>query len=778
MSQLFPPKILVQALTSVFCALPIMTFAASPLSMGDGSVCTAPQRPKNFVKPVQHSGESNPGNDVTRVIADKVNGQSQTRVRATGSVIIERNDVTLNSDWADYDQHTDIVKAGDHFTLDNGQGRISGQRVTYDMKQSTGVGDAGRFEMEKDNRRLQGVGGEVQMGGKNRYRLDSAKFNTCNPGDDSWYIRSSSIDLDYDKNVGVARNATLLFGGVPLFYTPWIDFPLNGNRKSGFLAPTIKGGSDGIELMTPYYLNLGPNYDATIRPHLISSRGIQLGGDFRYLQPKYSGEINAEWVPSDQKSDHKNRAKIDFSHNQYFAKGLTGGIDYHQVSDDDYQRDFWKGDNGSENLNRQAWLNYHRDLWGGTFDGSLMVQKYQTLASENGYKDQPYSRMPKLSATWNRYYGNHYSFNVYAEATRFEERKIGHKDAELKFPDGTRLVINPTFNADYSTQWGYIRSKLSFHATHYDMDKNNNFSQQRSMDRAVPIVSIDSGLTFERLWQSKKTTNGFIQTLEPRLFYTYIPRRNQENFPLFDTAENSFTYDQLFRENRYSGHDRINAANFLTTALQTRLYDKINGQERLAAGIGQRFYFRNDNVRLDEFTPRNKERKRSDIVAFGRASLSHNISAESNWHYNQDLKTSESYNFGIRYTPQAGKTISMRYKYGRYENLYDDVYGKIRSIDFGMQWPLSRNYYLVARENYDFKHSVALNQTIGIQYQSPCNCWSAGLVGTRYTDGYQKRKTAVLFQLQLRDLTSVGNGPLGQLSTQIPGYSNRYEVKH
>lgn len=262
------------------------------------------------------------------------------------------------------------------------------------------------------------------------------------------------------------------------------------------------------------------------------------------------------------------------------------------------------------------------------------------------------------------------------------------------------------------------------------------------------------------------------------MFYTYIPRRNQENLPLFDTAENSFTYEQLFRENRYSGQDRINNANFLTTALQTRLYDKTTGVERLAAGIGQRFYFSHDEVRLDEYAPKNKERKRSDIVAFGRASLNHHISAESNWHYNQDLKTSESYNVGIRYTPQTGKSISMRYKYGRYENLYDDVYGKTRSIDVGVQWPISRNYYLVARENYDFKNSVALNQTVGIQYQSPCNCWSVGLVGTRYTDGYQKRKTAVLFQLQLRDLTSVGNGPLGQLSTQIPGYSNTYEVKH
>jgi LPS-assembly protein len=777
LSYLFSPKPLVLALTTVFCVLPGLAFAASPLSMGEGNVCTAPQRPKNFVKPVKNSGEAYPGTDVTRVVADDVNGQSQVQVHAKGNVIIERNDVTLNSDWADYDQQTQIIKAGDHFTLDNGQGRVTGEHVTYDMGKSTGVGDAGRFEMEKDNRRLQGVGDEIQMGGKNRYRLQSAKFNTCNPGDDSWYIRSGSIDLDYDKNVGVARNATLVFGGVPLFYTPWIDFPLNGSRKSGFLAPTIKGGSDGFELMTPYYLNLAPNYDATIRPHFISSRGMQLGGDFRYLQSKYQGQLSADWVPSDQKSSHKNRAEVDFTHTQQLAKGLTGGIDYHQVSDDDYRRDFWHGDSGSVNLNRQAWLNYQQDLWGGIFDGNLMVQKYQTLASTSGYKDQPYSRLPRLSANWSRYFGNHYAVNVYAEATRFEGRETGHQDWMFKYPNGTRLVLLPTFTADYANNWGFVRPKLSFHATHYDISRQNN-QDSRSMDRAVPILSVDSGMTFERLWKTHRLHKGFIQTLEPRLFYTYIPERNQNDIPLFDTAENSFTYAQLFRENRYSGQDRINAANFLTTALQSRVYDSTNGIERFAAGIGQRFYFHDDNVKLNDNTPKNKERKRSDIVAFGRAALSNHITAESNWHYNQDLKTSESYNFGIRYTPKPGKTVSVRYKYGRDENLYDDVYGKIRAIDVGMQWPLTHNYYLVARQNYDFNHSIALNQTVGFEYQSPCQCWSAGLVGTRYTDDYKKHKTAVLFQLQLRDLTGVGNGPLNQLSSQIPGYSNTYEVKH
>ncbi|MDF7676693.1 LPS-assembly protein LptD [Neisseriaceae bacterium ESL0693] len=777
MSQFFSPKPLVWALATGFCAMPALSFAASPLSMGGADVCRASQPPRHFVQPPVQTGEESAGQDVTRVVADQVDGQSQTRVQAQGNVIVERNSETLNADWADYDQNNQIIKVGDQFTLDNGQGRISGQHLTYDMEKSSGVASPARFEIDQNNRRLQGVGDEIQMDGKQRYRLQTAKFNTCNPGDDSWYIRSSSIDVDYDKNVGVARNATLVFGGVPVFYTPWIDFPLNGNRKSGFLPPTIKGGSDGFELTTPYYLNLAPNYDATLRPHLISSRGMQLGADFRYLQPTYSGQISGEWLPGDSKSEHKQRAKVDFTHSQQWSNGISGGIDYHQVSDDDYQRDFWGNNDDSVNLNRALWAGYNHRLWGGNFNGNLLIQNYQTLASSNGYIDQPYARLPSLQANWDRYFGKHYEVDVYAEATRFEDRKIGfYPDRLQKYPNGTRYVVYPSVTADYSNSWGYIRPKLGFHATHYDMDKANN-DYQRSINRVLPIVSVDTGMTFERLWKGKEGSHGYVQTLEPRLFYTYIPHRRQDDLPVFDSAENSFTYDQLFRENRYSGQDRINAANFVTTAVQTRFFDNKTGAERFAAGIGQRFYFSRDNVKLNS-TLVDRERKRSDIVAFGRANLSSKITASSDWHYNENLKTTESYNVGVRYTPKPGKTVSVRYKYGRYQELYDDQYGKARMIDVGAQWPLTRNYYLVARENYDFAHNTVLNQTIGIEYQSPCHCWSAGLVGMRYTNSYQNRKAAILFQLQLRDLSSVGNGPLDQLSTQIPGYSNTYEVKH
>lgn len=247
--------------------------------------------------------------------------------------------------------------------------------------------------------------------------------------------------------------------------------------------------------------------------------------------------------------------------------------------------------------------------------------------------------------------------------------------------------------------------------------------------------------------------------------------------PLFDTTENSFTYEQLFRENRFSGQDRINAANFLTTALQTRLYDGQTGAERLSAGIGQRFYFNKDDVLLDGSLQRN-ERDRSDFLAFVRGQVSDSVHVDGSWHYNQNLENTERLSVGVRYSPQPGKVVSMRYRFGRYEEIYDDHYGKIRQVDTAVQWPIRQNYYLVARYNYDLTHSRTLQQLLGLEYQSPCRCWSASVVGQRYVNGLNSTKNAVFVQLQLRNLTSVGNNPFEQLRTAIPGYRNLYEVNH
>ncbi|UOO81944.1 LPS-assembly protein LptD [Uruburuella testudinis] len=773
MARLFSLKPLVLALSMGFGALATAQ-AADDLTLGSTCLKCSPEKLKSeaaaqAVPEIRRSGEEPLAADYTRITADEVQGQTQVRVRAEGDVIIERNNQVLNAEWVDYDQGRDIVTAGNTFTLYQNGTTVSGEHIEYSLAEGTGTATGARMESEHEGRRLQSVSESAQMQGSGRYKLINTKFNTCEPGDASWYIKAESIEADQNTGIGVAKNASLVFGGVPVLYTPWADFPLNGNRKSGLLVPIISFGSDGLELKTPYYLNLAPNYDATITPGIISSRGVQLGGQFRYLQPTYAGQMEGEWMPDDRRSEHNNRYHAKWQHQQQFTTSLSGGIDYNQVSDDDYYRDFY-GRNDiarSVNLNRQAWLNHHTRIGGGTLDSYATVQKYQTLANSSGYKDEPYAIMPRLSSRWQKNIGNA-QINAFGQFTRFE-----HDDKQ----SGNRVVVYPSVKWDFHNQWAYVRPKIGVHATYYDLDRFDG-STTRHNSRVLPIFNIDSGMTFER--RAQAFGNDYIQTLEPRLFYNYIPTKSQNNLPNFDSSENSFTYEQLFRENLYSGNDRINSANSISTAVQTRILRPDTGAELFRAGIGQKFYIKNDNVLLDGSVSR-YQRNRSDWIAFAHGNVSNSVRIDTDIHYNQNQTRVENFAAGIRYNPEAGKVLSARYKYGRNERIYlqDDgeyFYDKLSQIDLAAQWPIKQNIYAVARYNYALNVKRPLELLAGVEYKSGCGCWSASVVAQRYVTGLNDSKNAVFFNLQLKDLSNIGNNPFEQLRLAIPGYSKTNEV--
>lgn len=750
--------------------------AAEPLSLG--STClfcdhkqaaAAVRTAEAEAADIQRSGEEALPADYTRITADRVEGQTRVAVKAEGDVIIERNQEVLNADWAHYDQPQNTVTAGDTFKLYQDGSVVSGEKITYNLDTGTGMTGNVRVSAEHEGRRLQSVSEKAEIQGRNRYKLINTKFNTCAPGDASWYIKAKSIEADQTTGIGVAKGAALVFGGVPVLYTPWADFPLNGNRKSGLLVPNISTGSDGLELALPYYLNLAPNLDATVTPGVIASRGVHVGGQLRYLEPKYAGQIDGNWMPHDDESKHNNRYQAKWQHSHQFGSHLSGGVDFNQVSDDDYYRDFYGRNDIADNvnLNRQAWLNYTNRVWGGRFDSTLMAQKYQTLANEFGYKDEPYAILPRLSGRWNKTVGNA-QINVFGQFTRFE-----HDDRQ----SGNRAVLYPSVRWDLHNQWGYVRPKIGVHATYYDLDKFEG-NNGRQVSRTLPMFSIDSGMTFER--RAKLFGNAYLQTLEPRLFYNYIPTKSQNDLPNFDSSENSFSYSQLFRENLYSGNDRINAANSLSTAVQSRILNPDTGAELFRAGIGQKFYFKNDNVLLDGSISR-YERNRSDWVAFAHGNVTDSVRIDLDVHYSQNQKRAESYSAGVRYNPAPGKVLSARYKYGRNERIYlqDDgeyFYDQLKQIDLAAQWPIRKNLYAVARYNYELTVRKPLEMLAGVEYKSDCGCWSASVVAQRYVTGENSRKNALFFNLQLKDLSNVGKNPFNELRLAIPGYSKTNEV--
>ncbi len=712
----------------------------------------------------------------TYVTADHMDGQMQDNLKARGNVVVTRDNQKLESDWLDYYQQQNRVKAGDKFRLTRDRDVVTGTTLDYLLDSHTGNAQQPVFVMgtpeqqntaKSKNRSLsksgvafRGDGREVEFTGPDQYRLKDSRVNACVVGDDSWYLKSGTLDLNYATNIGVARNAHLEFQGVPILYTPWIDFPLDGGRKSGFLSPTFKSGSSGTEFAIPYYWNIAPNYDATITPHFNTKHGTMLGAEFRYLQPDYYGTIYTEQLPNDPTTGGS-RFAWNAMHRQTLAPGLTFGYDYNYVSDVNYFKDF--GDRytiaTNTNLLRQAWFNYGMSWEGGNANTLLRMQRYQTLEDPIIPADQPYARVPQIAFTANQKLPEGFSANLQSELTRFSHPTL---------QSGDRFVAYPSVSWNFDRSWGFLKPKIGVHYTTYSLDDmGSTGTQGKHITRTLPIFSTDSGLYFER--DAQLFGEEHVQTLEPRLYYVYIPARDQSAIPNFDTSENDFNFSQMFSENRFSGSDRINPANQVTAAVTTRFINSENGLERLRLMVGQRYYLNQTNINLAGQLTDNKDTGSDLLMSLG-GDLTRDWRLDSSYEYNQELSKTERYNAQVRYNPEPGKSVSLRYRYGRYEQVGDTTqYGPLRQVDLAVQWPIARQWYGLARENYSLIDRKSLEQLVGLEYND--GCWSLRFVGQRYVTDQTNTKTGIFVQLELRGLGGLGSNPSSELKLAIPGYT-------
>lgn len=581
--------------------------------------------------------------------------------------------------------------------------------------------------------------------GENRRRLKNARLTTCEVGNDDWYIKSSDLKLDDYTKTGTGRNARIEFKSVPILYTPWIRFPYSNERKSGFLAPSVGTTTkSGFEALVPYYWNISPDMDATLATRYLSTRGIQLQGQFRYLNESYSGINNIEYLNSDDQTD-KTRFYIKLKHQQTLSNGVSFNYDYSKVSDNAYFSDMTARiiTTSLVNLPQQASVSYGYAGWGL----NALVQKYQTLDNISF----PYARLPQLSAATDQDIGP-FNFKMNNQFVRF--------DADANAPQtlvrGNRFSAYPSLSMPFTLPYGYITPKVGVSYTSYDLTNATVNGLDANSSRTLPIFNLDAGLFFDR--KTKIVNTSYTQTLEPRLFYVYIPYQDQSKMPVFDSALPTLNIATLFNENQYVGGDRINNANQLSMAVSTRLFDTNTGVQRLAATLGQRFYFVDQQVGLPNEVLRTSNS--SDIVAAATARLRNNWSMDSAVQYNSSGNDIVRGNIGSRYSPQPGKVLNLSYRFTK-DNL--------EQVNVSGQWPLGSGYYGVGRYNYSLRENQPIEVLAGIEYDA--GCWKSRAVMQRVTTTTGEPNSAFFLQLELNGLASVGSNPMTLLSREIPGYS-------
>ena len=585
--------------------------------------------------------------------------------------------------------------------------------------------------------------------GPSKKRLLKSRYTTCEAESDDWYIKSGQLKIDDETKTAVATHATVEFKGVPILYTPWINFPYANQRKSGLLAPTWGTTTkSGFELLTPFYWNISPNMDATLATRYLSKRGLQGQAEFRYLEDDYSGIFAAEYLPSDDMTNN-NRYYAKMKHQHNLGDGWSAGIDAQKVSDDQYFSDLSTHiiTTSKVNLLQQANINYSGEVW----QFGALAQKYQTLDKVS----YPYQRMPQFTLNgtkdWDWATGR-----IQNQLTRFES----DPNSTLAVKAGTRFSTYPSISLPITRPYGYVTPKVGMNYTSYSLDTIDPLSSlayDKTADRTLPIFSVDSGLFFER--DTRIVSRNYTQTLEPRMFYVYIPYQDQSRLPVFDTGIADLNMGTMFIENQYTGGDRINNANQLSMSLSSRMIDADTGEQRLAASIGQRFYFEDQKVGLPNEVLRLGTS--SDVVAAATARLVNKWNIDTAWQYNTDTGETVKGNIGTRYNPEPGRILHLSYRY---------TTKNLEQINASTQWPLGRGYYGLARANYSIREGSMIEGLAGIEYDA--GCWQSRFVIQRVQTATADANYAMFFQLELGGMASIGSNPLQLINRNIPGYKS------
>ena len=733
-----------------------------------------------------------------------------------GRVTVRQDARSVAADSVTYDYGNDKLTVKGKVDFLDPKLRVRSDSGSYETDGGANFNEAFFQLMDRNGR---GFAKDVDLHPDGKLDLNNVRYTSCPVGNEDWSLSASKINLDTKLQEGVAHHVTMRFKDVPIFYTPYISFPLGDERKSGVLFPSFgHSGSNGFDVEVPYYFNLAPNYDLTVTPGLLTARGVQLAEDFRYLTAHSHGQFDATFLPND-KQQHDDRSYVRYTDITDIRHGLRFDADIASVSDSNYFQSFAVGTEQTSVtfLERRADLLYYDDAW----RIRAQLQNFQTIDTTVIDADRPYSRVPRVQATALYPIENsNFEFGFDSEAVNFL-RGVG--------PTGVRLNLAPEIRWSKRAPGYFFEPAVGYDFTQYDL-QDAGPGRPSTPSRALPYARVDTGLVFEREAgaQGQRT-----QTLEPRLVYSFVPYRNQDELPIFDSGLPDLNLTELFRTNRYVGSDRIGDANQVALAVTTRLFDTVSGTQYLSATVGQIRYFSIPRVGLPQdalslqgirdqngqplgaiplvnplavpgaltapggqsyvafpgqYLPgqylgqyplsaqtralalgQNPAFPASDIVAEVALTGYKHLGVNLDYQWNPYTSQTEKSEISVQYRPDPSRVVNIGYRFQE---------GILKQWDGSFAWPIAAHWNTVGRWVYSLQDRQTIEQVAGFEYKS-C-CYKVQLVQRRYlsirpgtTTSGGTLDTSIALQLELTGLSSVGKREDSFLEQSIRGYSTR-----
>ncbi len=670
-----------------------------------------------------------------------------------GNVEITRADQDIRADTANYNIVSETMDAQGHVFYSEDELSLYSESTLLNL--ATDEARLRKALFISPSAPIRGSADVVYRDSKVLSRYKEAAFTSCPPGNQDWVVHAERLKMNKLTGKASAKNAWLEFKGVPFLYTPYISFPLDDRRLSGFLPPTFGSSDDnGFDLVVPYYWNIAPNYDLIVRPRYLSKRGGMLAGEFRYLFEKSRGSLGLEVLPYDSLREEA-RFSASFINQTIFTPRLKTDIDINYVSDEEYfdELNSALGIATDRHLKSRADLSYNRP--GVSF--LTRLETYQTIDRDISNDAKPYQKLPQTALNLK------HSFEDWPIDLAMENEYVNFIRSSRV--SGHRFNLKPSVSFPYKTAGTFITPTLSLQHTEYFLT-DQDVGVDSNLSRTLPILSVDSGLFFER--DLNLLGSGYLHTLEPRAFYLYIPKQDQSDIPDFDTALYDFSFGSLFRENRFSGSDRIQDANQVSLALTTRLIDSDTGLERLKLSLGEIFYFQDRQVTL---TGAPETDNYSNLVAEVSGQLTERLSFSSGlqWHHNASKVTRGQVSLKYRHKPDHIFNIGYRYR----KDDPDLRRATIIQTDTSFRWPIVDEWFAVGRWQYSLRFNSTKESFLGVEKES-C-CWRFRIIYRRFADSVNDNSNnqtdeGVFLQLELKGLANFGDKVDDFLEKNLSGY--------
>jgi LPS-assembly protein len=700
------------------------------------------------------------------------------KMKAKGNAILKKGNKTIKAEVIEYDEVSEKLITTGNTNIDLESMSLRGSKLTLKLSDETGSMEDASFNFKRGDKEeksvikngtvitkrsynFRGDAKAIFFEGENKKRLQSGRVTTCEADSDDWYLKSSNMEVNTKTDRVNASNAVVEFKGLPILYTPYINFSLNKNRKSGFLATTVGTTTkSGFDLQIPYYFNISPNMDATVTARYLGKRGPQADGEFRYLEENYSGKNQIQFMKHDEESGKDNRYLVRLEHQHKLNNGWSASYNYQKVSDDAYFSDLATMIQVTSvvNLPQRANINYAGDTW----KFNALTEKYQTLTNAS---NSPYQRLPQLDLSGRKDFDS-YILDFKSQWAYFDrDEKFTSTYTDAQKVTGSRLTLTPGITVPFTEAYGYIKPKLSANVRSYNL----NNSSIGNKDILTPIVSVDSGMYFDRT--VNLLNQNFTNTLEPRLFYVYIPYKDQSALPNFDSGLADLNMQTLFSENQFNGQDRINDANQLTASITSKFLDK-NGKERLSGIVAQRYYFEDRKIFSTDL---DAKKANSDIFMGGTARLANSLNLDAMFQYDPTSSKLLRSTLSSRYNPEPGKMLNLSYR--MIDNVSDNTQD-LKVFNAAGQWPLGNRFYSIGRYNYDIKTAQIIEVLGGIEYDG--GCWVARTIFDRISLPTSPQPNYTFFvQLELNGLGTIGsdaNKLNNFLYRNVPGVRNVNQI--